>query len=323
MNFIGKSSIAAELREDIARAARTASTVLIIGESGTGKELIARAIHGESKRHMYRFEAVNCAGLPDTLIESELFGYSPGAFTGANRIFPGAFERAGEGTIFLDEIGDMPLLAQAKILRTLQERIIRRLGGSTEVPVNARLIAATNKDLAKETHRKKFREDLYFRLAVFIIHVPPLRDRREDIPDLIQHFLPILKKELDIERLPVISEDSVREFQKHSWPGNVRELRNVLERTLARYFDEETLEPEDFFPSKDISSPLDVPAQLRGNIADTERDLILKTLEETGGNRLQASKRLGIAVRTLRNKLREYRTAGFAIVESSYHAQAS
>ena len=316
MTFIGNSAIAISIREEIERAARTASTVLITGESGTGKELIAGAIHLASKRHIYHFEAVNCAGLPDTLIESELFGYSPGAFTGASRTFHGAFERAGEGTIFLDEIGDMPLLAQAKILRTLQNRTIRRLGGAMEIPVGMRVISATNKDLTQEMRKKKFREDLYFRLAVLTMYVPPLRDRKEDIPDLVYHFLPILKKDLELERVPAISDDSMQEFQKYSWPGNVRELRNILQRALALYFDEETLEPEDFFPSAS-ESRRDTVQAFPGILLDTERELILKTLDEMNGNRTHTAGRLGISVRTLRSKLQEYRRAGFEVAVSA------
>jgi len=317
MTFIGNSAIAISIREEIERAARTASTVLITGESGTGKELIAGAIHLASRRHLCHFESVNCAGLPDALIESELFGYSSGAFTGANRTFHGAFERAGEGTIFLDEIGDMSLLAQTKILRTLQSRTIRRLGGSMEIPVGMRVIAATNKDLAKEMQEKKFREDLYFRLAVLTMYAPPLRDRKEDISDLVCHFLPILKKDLELERVPAISDDSMQEFQKYSWPGNVRELRNILERALALYFDKETLEPEDFFPL--ISEPRQDTAAFSTGLADVERELILKTLHELEGNRMQSALRLGISVRTLHYKLQQYRLAGFEIPESSYH----
>ncbi len=247
MEFIGTSQVACAVRELATRAARVQSTVLISGESGTGKELIASMIHSESQRSNKAFEAVNCGGMPDTLIESELFGYNKGAFTGAYRVHQGAFERADRGTIFLDEIGDMPLTAQIKILRALESRKILRLGGTSCIPVNVHVIAATNKILIEEIRKEKFREDLYFRLAVLTIHLPPLREHREDIPLLIAHLLPILQRELEIKCLPAISQKAMDQLIACQWPGNVRELRNILERALALYHEKDILEENDFF----------------------------------------------------------------------------
>lgn len=225
----GESPALQEVRELISKTAPTDARVLILGPNGSGKELVARAIHEQSKRSAAPFVEVNCAAIPSELIESELFGHEKGAFTSAIRQRQGKFEQADGGTLFLDEIGDMSLPAQAKVLRALQENRITRVGGEKEIPVNVRVVAATNKDLRKEISTGNFREDLYHRLGVILIHVPPLTDRKDDIPLLAEKFL----KDLAVEsgsKPKKISREALEVLQKHHWPGNIRELRNVIER---------------------------------------------------------------------------------------------
>src|SRR5918992_2622998 len=243
--LIGESYAIEQLREQIAMAAPTNGRVLIIGENGTGKELVARNIHGLSRRRSAPFVEVNCAAIPEELIESELFGHVRGAFTGAVADRRGKFEAAHGGTIFLDEIGDMSLKTQAKVLRVLQEQVMEAVGGSTRIKVDARVLAATNKDLTAEIRAGRFREDLYFRLNVVPIFVPPLRDRQEDIPLLAEHFMAVLAREYG-RRPKAFERDAVTALQQYAWPGNVRELRNVVERLMI-------MVPGDRITSRDLT----------------------------------------------------------------------
>src|ERR671915_1234504 len=243
--MVGESYVMQQLREQIAMAAPTNGRVLIYGENGTGKELVARTIHAFSRRHGGPFVEVNCAAIPEELIESELFGHVRGAFTGAVADRRGKFEVADGGTIFLDEIGDMSLKTQAKVLRILQEQTMEPVGGTTSVRVDARVLAATNKDLQTEIRGGRFREDLYFRLNVIPIFVPALRDRQEDIPLLADHFMAMLAREYG-RRPKTFARDAVTVLQQYSWPGNVRELRNVVERLMI-------MVPGDRITSRDLS----------------------------------------------------------------------
>jgi two-component system nitrogen regulation response regulator NtrX len=229
--LVGQSPVMQRLRELIATAGPTNSRVLIGGENGTGKELVARAIHLHSPRADHPFVAVNCAAIPETLIESELFGHEKGSFTGAISMKRGQFEQANGGTLFLDEIGDMSLSTQAKVLRALQEQQFTRVGGTKLMKVDVRVLAASNKDLEKEIGKGQFREDLYYRLNVVPIVVPPLRERREDIPSLVQHFMRLHAEEQGL-RMKDVSPEAMGVFQQYDWPGNIRELRNLIERLM-------------------------------------------------------------------------------------------
>lgn len=239
--IIGESEAIQEVRDMIDRVAPTDARVLISGENGSGKELVARQIHEKSPRSKKPFIEVNCASIPEELIESELFGHEKGAFTSAIKQRKGSFEQAEGGTLFLDEIGDMSLSAQSKILRTLQERKITRVGGEKSINVDVRVIAASNKDLQEEIEAGRFREDLYHRLSVILIQVPPLRERKEDIPLLVEHFLQDLTEEHGMKQHP-IDEDAVEKLKEGDWSGNIRELRNVLERCLI--LSDERIDPE-------------------------------------------------------------------------------
>ncbi|MEO2099715.1 MAG: sigma-54 dependent transcriptional regulator [Flavobacteriaceae bacterium] len=229
--IIGKSKSINKVTEMISKVAATEARVLITGENGTGKELVAHQLHQQSERSTHSFIEVNCAAIPSELIESELFGHVKGAFTSAAKDRSGKFEAAHNGTLFLDEIADMSLAAQAKVLRALQEQKIQRVGNEKDIPVDVRIIAATNKDLKKEIEAGRFREDLYHRLAVIMIHVPSLGDRKEDIPILTEHFVDLLSKEQGLEK-KLFSNEALEKLDKYSWTGNVRELRNVIERLM-------------------------------------------------------------------------------------------
>lgn len=294
------------------RARAVASTrvpVLVQGESGTGKELLARFIHSNSPRASRALVAVNCAAIPDNLLESELFGHEKGAFTGATSRKIGKFEQANGSTLLLDEIGEMGPNLQAKLLRVLQEWEVDRLGGTTPVPLDVRLIATTNADLAESVRKGRFREDLYFRLNVMPFRLPPLRERPQDILLLAEHFLKRAAQEHG-RAMRGFSPKAAEKLRGHHWKGNVRELRNVVERAvlLGRG---PMVEPEEIW-IEDL--PLHAgeagSLALGGSIRDVERELILRTLEKEGWNRTRASARLGISIRTLRNKLHEYRREG-------------
>jgi DNA-binding NtrC family response regulator len=280
------------------------STVLIRGESGTGKELVARAIHYSGCRADKPFITVSCAALTETLLESELFGYEKGAFTGANGQAKGKFELADGGTIFLDEIGDISPKLQADLLRVLQERRFYRVGGTQEVEVDARVIAATNKNLQEEVRQGKFREDLYYRLNVIEIRLPPLRERREDIPLLAEHFVQRISSELGRE-IAGISASALKLLIAHDWPGNVRELENVIERAIVTCRNGTLDEQEFSWLQRNPASPhdWDVPDMPLGEL---ERRAIVAALERTGGNVKEASAALGIDRSTLYDKLKRY-----------------
>ena len=289
------------LLDEAALAARTDATVLVQAESGTGKELLARWIHECSHRSKGPFVAVNCAALPESLLESELFGYEKGAFTGANAFKPGRFELAQNGTILLDEIGEMAPLLQAKLLRVLQEQEVDRVGGKKPVPINIRVIATTNKNLRKLISRGQFREDLFFRLNVVPLRIPPLRERKDDIPILASHFA----NKYGTSDTARVGDEALRLLGSYGWPGNVRELENVVHRAFALR-GRLKITAADLFDQK-VESGDNLELQAGYSVSEMERKLILATLEQTNGNRTHAAKMLGISLRTLRNKLRDYR----------------
>jgi two-component system response regulator HydG len=309
--IIGTSAPMQRLFEALALVAPTEATVLILGESGTGKELVAQAIHANSPRRDGPFITVNCAALPETLLESELFGHERGAFTGATERRLGRFELAHGGTIFLDEIGELTPAAQTRLLRVLQSQAFERVGGSNTLKVDVRVLAATNKDLEAAVRAGHFRDDLWYRLRVFPLTVPPLRQRRDDIPLLAEHFLKRYA-ERHRRRLRGLTPRALDLLMRYEWPGNVRELEHTLERAviLARG---EHLTPEEFPPSlRALAGPAeDIPSHEPAvpvglSLKEVERELIRKTLEHTGGNRTKAAEILGISRATLHNKLKEY-----------------
>lgn len=304
-HIICRSEKMLEVLELVEVVAPTASTVLLTGETGTGKELIAREIQRLSKRNDRPFVRLNCAALPDGLIESELFGHERGAFTGALKRRMGKFELADGGTILLDEIGEIGIGTQAKVLRVLQEKEFDRVGSHETQTVDTRIITTTNKNLLEEMRASRFREDLYYRLSVFPIHLPPLRERPEDIPSLVDHFLKTYGA-LSNKRVEGVTDEVLEIMTKHSWPGNVRELENCMERALI-ISSGPLITSQDIIPpaslSGDISESLDPGTSLR----DMEKILILKTLDAVGWNRTAAADKLGISTRTLRNKLNLYK----------------
>jgi two-component system response regulator PilR (NtrC family) len=309
--IIGKSSEIVEVFDMISRIAPSKASVLIIGESGTGKELVAKAIHRESPRARRPFVTVNCTAIPETLLESEMFGHVKGSFTGAVVNKPGLVEAAHTGTLFLDEVGEIPLSIQAKLLRFLQEREFRRVGGNEYKKVDVRVIAATNKKLEKEMETGLFREDLYYRLNVIRISLPPLREREDDIPLLVDHFLAkfALEQGKQIEK---VSSLAARVLSNYDYPGNVRELENLIERcvTLERsdQLTAENLPPKLVEQPPPASAPgeMDIPPDgidLNRVTEEVERQLVSRALALTGGNRSRASRLLGISLRSLRYRL--------------------
>jgi len=291
-----------EVARLVREAAPTEVTVLIGGESGTGKELLARYLHLTSGRKGGPFVTVNCAAIPDTLLESELFGHERGAFTGAVAARQGKFEAAAGGTIMLDEIGEMVVPMQAKLLRVLQERTFQRVGGNRELHANARVVAATNRDLAKEAAAGRFREDLYYRLHVFPITLPPLRDRREVLDDLIGYFVRLHALNLG-RKVPGLASSARKALRAYHWPGNIRELRNVLERAVILARNEINLsELPDLLRLVSTNSG----RQDGGSLRETEREAIIGALKFAEGNRRLAAERLGISRRTLQYRLSEY-----------------
>jgi two-component system, NtrC family, response regulator HydG len=282
------------------------ATVLLLGESGTGKEIVANAIHQNSPRKNSAYIKVNCAALPETLLESELFGHEKGAFTGALVKKKGRFELADGGTLFLDEIGEMSPATQAKILRVLQEKEFEPVGGTKTMAVDVRIIAATHRDLEKEVKEGRFREDLYYRLNVVPVVIPPLRDRKEDIPLLADHFLKVYneKNNRAIKGFePRVADALVR----YPWPGNVRELENIVERMVIMTREEVILYQN--LPAV-LKRPTEVPEEPAGpagaSLKAIEKDVIRKTLEQTGGNRTKAAVILGVTRKTLQNKIKDY-----------------
>jgi DNA-binding NtrC family response regulator len=304
-DVVGASAAFREVLEVAHRVAESDATVLVLGESGTGKEVIAREIHRASGRARKPFVAVNCSAIPEGLLESELFGHEKGAFTGAVRQKKGRFELADGGTIFLDEIGDMSAALQAKLLRFLQDHTFQRVGGSSDVGVDARVIAATNRDLDAAVADGSFREDLFFRLNVVSIVMPPLRERPEDVPLLVEHFL---RAHAAAGSKPKkMSPKAMRLAMDYAWPGNIRELENAIQRAVVLSRGE-TVFPEHLPAKVQAASGGEGGGAPRvgKTIREVERDTIVKALTETGGNRTHAAKILGISRRTLQNKIKEY-----------------
>jgi two-component system nitrogen regulation response regulator NtrX len=312
--MVGESPALQALRGEIARAAPSNGRALIFGENGTGKELVARSIHAQSRRARGPFVEVNCAAIPDELIESELFGHTRGAFTGALATRKGKFELADGGTLFLDEIGDMSLKTQAKVLRALQEQRIEPVGGAGSVAVDVRVIAATNKDLEEEIHRGTFRDDLYFRLNVIPFHVPPLRERREDIPVLARHFVEALSAEHG-RRPKVLTPEALEVLSRLPWPGNVRELRNIIERLVImtpgdeiepRHLPSSLLEalPADASPA--VAAAALESSSLGAAREEFERQFILRRYRQCGGNMSRTAEALGVERSNLYRKMKAY-----------------
>jgi two-component system nitrogen regulation response regulator NtrX len=310
--MVGESPVMRHLREQVLLAAPTNGRVLILGENGTGKELVARTLHAHSRRRTGPFVEVNCAAIPEELIESELFGHTKGAFTGAVADRRGRFEHAHGGTIFLDEIGDMSLKTQAKVLRALQEQAVQPVGGTATIRVDVRVVAATNKDLQEEIRAGRFREDLFFRLNVVPIFVPPLRDRMEDIPRLAEHFMATLSAEYG-RRVKRFAPEAMSRLQHYGWPGNVRELHNVIERLLIMVHDH-TVTAEDVsfiddggpaaaVPGGAVAGPVTALAEARDAF---ERGYILRVLAAHQGNISRTADTLGVERSNLYKKMRAF-----------------
>jgi len=309
-NIVAKSKAMQSVFHLAAKASQYKTTVMILGESGTGKELIARAIHFQGERSEKPLVPVNCGGIPDNLLESELFGYKKGAFTGADRNKNGLFQEADGGTIFLDEIGELPVTLQVKLLRVLQENEIRPIGDSKSTKIDVRVIAATAKNLEKEVRKGMFREDLFYRLNVLSIKLPPLRERSEDIPSLCEHFIERFRESLDKD-IKEISAAALSQLLSYHWPGNVRELENAIERALV-LAEGSVLLPENFPPEiaeshkDDHSNGLIEGFSLKEAQRVLEKKLITKALKETGGNRTQAARLLEISHPSLLSKIKAY-----------------
>jgi DNA-binding NtrC family response regulator len=305
-DMIGSGPAMQRVFELVKKVAPANASVVITGESGTGKEVVARAVHSLSQRKDKAFVALNCGAIPPTLIESELFGYERGAFTGADQRRLGNFELAHGGTLFLDEIGELPIEMQGKFLRVLEERKVRRIGGKSEVEIDVRVICATNRDLKEEIKRGRFREDLYFRLHVFTIHLPPLKERREDVPLLVHHFIEKFNGETG-KHVQGVSPSAMDVLQNYAWPGNIRELRNTVERAMiltdGETIDEEHL-PPDMRPTRPEAATLRVPLGIQ--LREVEKEYILASLQKNGGNKARTAEILGISEKTLYNKLNRY-----------------
>jgi two-component system response regulator PilR (NtrC family) len=329
----GQSSAMQQVRELIEKVARSMAPVLLQGESGTGKELVARAVHGSSARARQRFVAVNCGAIPEQLLEAEFFGYRKGAFTGANEDREGFFQAADGGTLFLDEIGDLPLAMQSKLLRAIQERSVRPVGAVAEAPVNVRILSATHKDLGAEVLAGRFRQDLYYRLNVIQIRVPPLRERIEDVPVISERVLERIAQDAGVSPAPRLTAAAQDLLARYPFPGNVRELENLLHRALALSsgdaidaadlgLPEELLDDSQFgalepaaapvaaVAAAGPSAPCSLPADLAGYLDDVERGILLQALEQHRFNRTAAAASLGLSLRQIR-----YRMARLNITE--------
>jgi two-component system response regulator AtoC len=315
--IVGNSAAMQEVYKVVGKVAKADATVLITGESGTGKELVAEALHFNSSRRSGPLIKVSCAALPETLLEAELFGHEKGSFTGAMATRKGRFEMADKGTIFLDEIGEMSLATQTKLLRVLQERKIERVGSSLPIKVDIRVIVATNKELQKQVEQGKFRDDLFYRLNVINIHMPPLRDRKEDISALVEHFLS--KHRYSASAQPAtISEEALKRLVEYDWPGNVRELENVVERAVVLSRGQVITSRELPFGDHDGAGEEDggeeIPVEksfFKRSVAQYEKDLIMKALRDATGNRSKAAEMLGIYRRLLYAKIKEFGLEGY------------
>ncbi len=307
--LVGASPAFTKVLEIIERVAPLISTVLITGESGTGKELVARAIHRKSPRTNNKFIPVNCGAIPENLVESELFGYMKGAFTGASRDKSGLFKAAEGGTIFLDEVVSIPLNLQVKLLRAIEQKEILPVGGTQPEIVDVRIVAATNKNLAEEVQKGYFREDLYYRLNVIDILIPPLRERVDDIPELVNHFLRIYNAQLS-KKIHGVDEAVLQSFVSYAWKGNVRELENVIERAMIMC-DGNMLRPEHFPPTLTQKVfPEEMQSGLKGSVRKFERDTILKALEVAGHDKNKAAGLLGMSLSSLYRKMTELDIVG-------------
>jgi DNA-binding NtrC family response regulator len=315
INMVGNSPALLQIFRQIREVAKhETATVLITGDSGTGKELVAQAIHNLSARVKHPFVEINCGSLPFNLLESELFGHERGAYTDAKNRKVGLFEEADQGTIFLDEIGEMELGLQVKLLRVLEDRKIRRLGGNRNIDINVRIVSATNADLKGAIERKEFREDLYYRLNVFPIHIPPLRERREDIPVLLEHFLQRFSKEFN-RSIRGFSREAMDLMMRYHWPGNVRELRNVVERICIMH-NVENIQPDQLpreiwgeTPQSEMPFSCEIPPEgiiLEDVVGQVEKELVEKAFRITGGNVAKTARILNVPRGTLRYKLEKY-----------------
>lgn len=309
--MVGQSVVMQDLLKQAATVAPTRSTILLLGESGTGKDLLAQTIHDNSPRRKENFLPLNCAALSASLLESELFGFEKGSFTGAMERRVGKLELADRGTLFLDEIGEIPLEMQVKLLRFLETREIMRVGGNVAIKLDVRLMAATNRDLSQAVEKGIFRSDLYFRLKVVTLHVPPLRERQEDIPLLVSHFVQQFSGEHH-KTVSQVSPDAMEVLAKYPWPGNVRELKNLIEN-LVIFSRGDRLNIEDLpadilskIEKQSLQQDQSVPVFEDLSMGAIEKQAIVKALEKTGGNRLKASQLLGIGLRTLQKKLKDY-----------------
>ncbi|HET6515712.1 MAG TPA: sigma-54 dependent transcriptional regulator [Thermodesulfovibrionales bacterium] len=313
--IVGHSKVMDDVIHIIRKVSHSPVTVLILGESGTGKELVARAIHYNSPRSTKPFTAINCAAIPESLLESELFGYEPGAFTGATTRKTGLFEASNGGTMFLDEVGDLPPMTQSKILRVLQEREVRRIGGRDSIKVDVRIIAATNKDLEKEMKNSRFREDLYYRLRVVAIDLPPLRERDEDIPDLVAYFLERYNNEFG-KRIKGIEESAMKSLIEYHWPGNIRQLESVIERAVLMC-------ESDSIRLKDIKSELrsshqhdafDIEIPEEGiNFEELEKDLLKKAMNKANNVAAKAARLLGMSYKTFWYRWEKFNLEGSSL----------
>lgn len=301
------------------QVAPSEANILLTGESGTGKEIFSRFIHDNSKRANKKFVAVNCAAIPETLLESELFGYEKGAFTGAIARRIGKFEEASDGTLLLDEISEMDIKIQSKLLRAIQEKEIDRIGGKAPIKVNTRIIATSNRNLAEAVKNGTFRQDLYYRLNVVNINIPPLRERPEDVPVLAKHFV---KKYSELNELPMkdLSAEAEAKLKNYLWPGNVRELENTIHRAVLMSVGDKIEadavmlnDPEAVIAKPEIGEEMSGGEFVGRTVANMERSLIIDTLKHTMGNRTTAANILGISIRTLRNKLKQYEEEGYSL----------
>jgi two-component system response regulator PilR (NtrC family) len=312
--LLGETEVIRDVKNKIAKLARSQAPVYISGESGTGKELVARLIHEQSARSESAFVPVNCGAIPVELVESEFFGHKKGAFTGAVADKEGLFQAANNGTLFLDEIADLPLAMQVKLLRAIQEKAVRPVGGNEEIPVNVRILCATHNNLAEKVRQGQFREDLYYRVNVIELTVPPLRKRKEDIPLLTTHILTQMAERHERE-IPTISDDALAILSEHSFPGNVRELENILERAMT-WMEGDDITADDLVLTQtnitseeyiEIEEPKLTASEINldGQLEDQERQLITQALESTRWNKTAAAKKLGITFRALRYKLKK------------------